>query len=313
MRHRLWLPFALVLLLALTALAPSCGGDDGDDDDSGDDDDDSGPSGDLDGADSWLYQLQELDPEAVGSSNFDVVVSDYSETGEADGEFSTADVAEMKRGGRVALCYVSIGEAENYRWYWNDDWETDPPDWLDDPNPNWPNNYKVRYWDPDWQQIVFDWLDVVVGQGFDGAYLDIIDGYEYWWDKGVEDADERMIEFVRAIRSHTRSQNSDFLIFPQNGSDLVWEADYIDLIDGIGAEDTWFEEDDPIDDAEDIRYKLENLDYVVEEGKTVLAVDYVREADHIAEFYAKARARGYIPYATVKDLDRMVVNEGYEP
>ena len=114
----------LTLLLVFTFAFVSCTGDD-----SGGDNDDAGRSG-LENADSWLYQLQNVDPGRVSDSGFDIIVTDYSEDGTAAGEWSHGDVSRMKEGGRIALCYLSIGEAEDYRWYWEEDWEDDPPGWL---------------------------------------------------------------------------------------------------------------------------------------------------------------------------------------
>ena len=48
-------------------------------------------------------------------------------------------------------------------------------------------------------------------------------------------------------------------------------------------------------------------------GKPVLCTDYCRRPAHIARFYREAQAHGFVPYATVRDLDKMVVNPGYAP
>ena len=83
--------------------------------------------------------------------------------------------------------YISIGEAEDYRFYWDSDWKTNKPAWLEKENPNWKGNYKVRYWESDWQSIIYgtdgSYLKKIIDSGFDGAYLDIIDAFEYFEDK----------------------------------------------------------------------------------------------------------------------------------
>ncbi len=79
---------------------------------------------------------------------------------------------------------MSIGEAEDYRWYWRDEWKKDSPSWLEEENPSWRGNFKVRYWEADWRAILFgssdSYLDHILASSFDGAYLDIIDGFEYF-------------------------------------------------------------------------------------------------------------------------------------
>lgn len=79
---------------------------------------------------------------------------------------------------------MSIGEAENYRYYWQKAWKLHRPKWLDRVNPDWAGNYKVRYWNPEWQKIICgdgdSYLNRILAAGFDGVYLDIIDAFEYY-------------------------------------------------------------------------------------------------------------------------------------
>ena len=61
--------------------------------------------------------------------------------------FTSSEIAQIKNkangGKRLVLAYMSIGEAEDYRYYWQKDWERNKPSWLDAENPDWPGNYKV--------------------------------------------------------------------------------------------------------------------------------------------------------------------------
>jgi cysteinyl-tRNA synthetase len=101
--------------------------------------------------------------------------------------FSKTEISSLQRkpggGRRLVLAYLSIGEAEDYRPYWNPAWKKSPPRWLAAENPGWPGNYTVRYWDPAWQEIITGeggYLDRIIEQGFNGVYLDIIDAFEYF-------------------------------------------------------------------------------------------------------------------------------------
>src|SRR5690606_19523023 len=100
---------------------------------------------------SWGYQLQGADPETIAASAYDMVVIDYSRNGTQARAYSEAEIARMKRkpegGRRIVLAYMSIGEAESYRFYWKDGWGPGTPDWLGRENRQWPDNYAVRYWD----------------------------------------------------------------------------------------------------------------------------------------------------------------------
>jgi len=89
------------------------------------------------------------------------------------------------KAGRKVLAYLSIGEAETYRPYWQAGWgangdgtpDATAPSWLLWENPFWEANYVVRYRDPGWQNLIFASLDKIFAAGFDGVYLDIVDGF----------------------------------------------------------------------------------------------------------------------------------------
>jgi len=51
----------------------------------------------------------------------------------------------------------------------------------------------------------------------------------------------------------------------------------------------------------------------VEAGKLVLTTDYTRRPEQIDDAYARAQARGYVPFVTVRSLGQLIVNEGHEP
>ena len=124
--------------------------------------------------------------DAVTATDYDLVIMDLF-FDEAT-EFEANDVAMLRSksngGNRLVVAYMSIGEAEDYRYYWQSDWTRDKPSWLAAENPAWEGNYKVRYWDPEWQGIIYgdenSYLKKILDAGFDGVYLDIIDAFEYF-------------------------------------------------------------------------------------------------------------------------------------
>lgn len=124
---------------------------------------------------------------AIKATNYDAVLIDafFNEA-----ILGTSDVEQLKvkanGASRIVICYMSIGEAENYRYYWKDEWDTNPPSWMAEENPDWEGNFKVRYWDSEWKNIIYGnqtaYLDLILACGFDGVYLDIIDAFEYFED-----------------------------------------------------------------------------------------------------------------------------------
>ena len=123
--------------------------------------------------------------DAVSATDYDLLILDLFFNDEVLTENDLELLKQKNNGGRrLVICYMSIGEAEEYRYYWNSDWESSPPGWLDDENPNWPGNYKVRYWNDEWKSIIYgsssSYTGLILQAGFDGVYLDIIDAFEYY-------------------------------------------------------------------------------------------------------------------------------------
>ncbi len=126
---------------------------------------------------------------AVKGTNYDVIVIDlfYNEAG-IEKAFGKAEIDQLKSkpggGSRLVIAYMSIGEAEDYRYYWKPEWSSSPPYWLGSENPDWPGNFKVWYWEKEWQDIIINgqdaYLQKILDAGFDGVYLDIIDAFEYF-------------------------------------------------------------------------------------------------------------------------------------
>ena len=122
---------------------------------------------------------------SISSTNFDVIIMDLCHNEFA---YTNSEINQLKiknnNGKRLVICYMSIGEAEDYRYYWQNSWNNNKPEWLEPENPDWEGNFKVKYWDKDWQNIIFgndaSYLKKILDAGFDGVYLDIIDGFEYF-------------------------------------------------------------------------------------------------------------------------------------
>ena len=299
-----------------------------------------------------LYQLQNAEPETIAATSFDVVIMDYSIDGSESGRYSPSDIRLLKggdqgtgdrstgdrsaggrrSGGRELLAYLSIGEAEDYRSYFQSSWVSligkrptkRAPCWLGKTNPDWKGNFKVQYWSADWQQIVLDYLDRIIDDGFDGVYLDIVDAYEYWSDnengEGIllsqEDAALRMIEFVKRISYHARVTRGmrDFLVVPQNAEGILefdtgignlGMDDYLNTISAIGIEDLYYDETRIIS-REVTDHRMQFLERIRRAGKTVIVTDYVdngkRPVDEIiGSFRSRAIQDGFIPYAARTD------------
>jgi len=276
-------------------------------------------------AESWAYQLQNISiDEIVDNSTFDLIVMDYSNDGTDGNKFTDAEISRINNSGKLAISYISIGEAENYRTYWNNNWDADndgipdsgAPDWLGSENPNWKGNYKVKYWNNEWKQIIFSYIDTILSQGFEGIYCDIIDAYYYWAEEvgANPNAAKDMITFVSEIREHVNQFNPNFLILPQNGEYIIWENSvsdsskelYFQSIDAIGIEDVFFDgESDENNSFNPDTLRMEVLNEYQSKGKKVFSVEYLTNSDLIDIYISEAAAHNYIPYRTVRALDQL--------
>lgn len=123
---------------------------------------------------------------AVRATNYDLLLMDLFFNDNS--QFTAPEIASLRDkangGRRLVICYMSIGEAEDYRFYWNQSWKYGEPKWLRKENPNWKGNYKVWYWDPTWKALIVgeneSYLTKILDAGFDGVFLDIVDGFEYF-------------------------------------------------------------------------------------------------------------------------------------
>ena len=133
------------------------------------------------------YSTRQAFVDAVKNTNYDYIIMDFFFDGE---EFTPPQIEELKQkangGKRLLICYMSIGEAENYRYYWQKDWNVGNPSFIVKEDPDWQGNFYVKYWEKDWQDIIFgndnSYLKKILDAGFDGVYLDIIDAFEQFED-----------------------------------------------------------------------------------------------------------------------------------
>jgi len=283
---------------------------------------------------NWAYQLQNADPTEISNSGFELIVIDYSLNGEESGEYSNVQVSEIKNSDKLPIAYLSIGEAEDYRFYWEAKWKTDPPVWLGRENPEWKGNYKVKFWEKEWKDIVFSYMDRIIANGFSGVYLDIVDAFEYWSDDEIDkdltltetDAAERMIDFIKEISDYGRSKaGEDFMVIPQNGERII-DFDkndlYINSITGIGIEDLFYNETSAVKESE-TEYRINFIYKIIKRGKIVFSIDYVDNGSgysgnnkkRIDDYYEKCKKRGYFPYAGLSDreLDELNVINDIQP
>ena len=221
------------------------------------------------------------------------------ENGSGQLQFTKSQIKELHQNKKYVIAYIDIGEAENWRAYYKDM----PKDIIGIENPDWKNCFYVAFWQPYWKQLTYDRVNTYLDQGYDGVYLDMIDVYEYWQKQGITSSKQDAINFVVEISNRVKARNSSLLVIPQNAVELLKEQDYINYIDGVGAEETFYSNDKKASWSSN---DLEFLDYAISKGKFVLSIDYSTKLNNRCNFVNKALAHKFVPFVGPKDLDAFV-------
>ncbi|MBL0317784.1 MAG: endo alpha-1,4 polygalactosaminidase [Alphaproteobacteria bacterium] len=250
---------------------------------------------------SFSIALQNQHYEQINDVSSDLIIIDAD-----DSNLTHEQIQRIKGSGKKIYSYLSIGEAENYRSYWKKSWKRKHPPFLDKENPEWKGNFKVRYWDKEWQDIIFKRLQELVDLGYDGVYLDIIDAFEYYEQKGRKEAAQEMVDFVSLISKHAKQANPDFKIIPQNGLGLLDNPKYLSHIDGVGKEETWYSFDNRPVPNDTNAWDVGLLNKAYAAGKMVLLIDYPTDHQKQCEFIAKAKEKGFIPYVGNRSLNKFI-------
>lgn len=207
---------------------------------------------------NWFYHLgfepSESTLNQMVQSNYDLVVIEPIFTDKGNVDFPINDlVANLHNAAhpKKVIAYVDIGQAEDWRTYWQEGWGIGNPSWIvaNDPD-GWEGNYPVAYWHPEWQDIwlndVDGYLKKLIDAGFDGIYLDWVEAYSD--ENTVEaariagvDPKAKMIGWVGRLKAYGTARNSNFLVIAQNSAELVESDEYVGFIDGLAQEQTWFD------------------------------------------------------------------------
>lgn len=303
----------------------------------------------------WASQIQETQSpgaaDTLAASKYDMLVVEPARTEQEYSLFNTAAlVSQLKASAahdgqhrKLVIAYINAGEAESPRWYWkwSQTWnqgKPKPADWPEfilKPDPEgWGGNFPVAYWDPAWKEIIITgkqgapdkWrdyvsvLDETIRDGFDGVYVDWVEGYD---DPGIVAAAKKaglnpaseMVKFINEMRAYAHKRNPNFLIIVQNGADLIMDApEIVEAVDALAQEHVWakggsdVEWSDPAGydrpaDAEDTETLLKVLRLFRHSGKPVFNIEYaVSKAPGI---YKLSKENGLIPYCTRSSLSQL--------
>ncbi|MFO0547883.1 MAG: endo alpha-1,4 polygalactosaminidase [Polyangiaceae bacterium] len=205
----------------------------------------------------WFYYLDvNLDDgtlQKITTSTYDMVVMDPIVTEQENQDYPIGETVAGLHAAehpKLVFAYIDVGQAEDYRTYWQPDWQIGDPDWITAVDPDgWEGNYPCAYWRPEWKAIWLGaggYMDQILAAGFDGVYLDWIEAYS---DENVlaaaaadgVDAKAEMLKWIGEIGDYGRARDPRFLVIAQNAAELALEPGYSSLVDAIAQEQVWFD------------------------------------------------------------------------
>ena len=252
-------------------------------------------------------------------SGRDWIILDATFAGDTPWERTDLDTIRSVKAGRKVVAYFSIGEAEDYRSYWQSEWVSSgrrtaaAPAWLGIQNPEWKGNYQVKYWNADWQKLMLAAIDDAMARGFDGVYLDIVDGFQTYEQGADGYLDDRMnpetkqtyrrdmVDWVKAIAARARAKDPAALVIPQNGSQLVAENDFVEVISAQGIEDL-FTNGKKLQPASHTDEILGHLKILALAKKPVLLIEYPKTHQGQALSKKLAKENGLVWLVTDRQL-----------
>ncbi len=264
---------------------------------------------------TYINQLQGASFANLQSRDFAIAVVDADNS-----RLTRAQLSQFHSEDRAVFAYASVGEAESFRDYWQDNnWSTNPPDFLLGANPDFAGAYRVKFWDADWQQVVIDRITGLAQQGYKGVLLDVVDAYKISqvisnYDGISGNIRLDMQRFIEKISAEAKAINPEFQIIANGGIGLLNNFEpmfgaaspntsYLEAIDGVNKESTWtiFDTPNPA-----LQNELNYLAIAKNAGKFILAIDYASQDTLQAEFITKALAQGFIPFAGNIALDNNI-------
>ncbi|MFH1654161.1 MAG: hypothetical protein ABIE74_08910 [Pseudomonadota bacterium] len=122
-----------------------------------------------------------------------------------------------------------------------------------------------------------------------------------------------MIKLIEKTAKYSRKKAGDsFIILAQNGLSIMddasdkWREKYLEIIDGVGLEDLFFN----ITDKEDQSYRLRLIKPLFLKNKLILNVEYIPKNMHKKYFdILKKHPYKFIGYSADPDklLDKLVI------
>jgi cysteinyl-tRNA synthetase len=229
---------------------------------------------------TFAVVLQNIKIDRLANLRRDYLIIDYSFDGSQNAEIPFADIARLKESGKKVFAYLCVGEAEDYRFYWKESYNTVWPSWIVRENPDWKGNYLIRYWDSAWKEILLVYMDRIKAAGFDGLFLDKVDAYYDFKEEELPDINkkEEMMSLLRFIMEKNTLEKKDFQIILNGGEELAMEDPVVkDGSLGILVESLYTDGNNKERSAEEYNQREKDLKSLDRLNKKIFILEYATE------------------------------------
>jgi len=284
----------------------------------------------------WFYYL-DFNPgadvyERMAASDYGMLVIEPIVNEQENTDFPIREVVAQLHEApqpKLVIAYIDIGQAEEWRTYWQEGWEIGDPNWIVALDPDgWEGNYPVAYWRDEWRQI---WLEnsgviqLLLDAGFDGVYLDWVEAYS---DENViaaaeedgVDPVEEMRRWVADLANYARQQQPDFIVIAQ---EQVWfdggadndppgdcplprtedEVETDAYVASLSSECRLLYEDYPESTLHvSSEWYLDYLTLALDKGIIIFTVDYALDPANVDWIYRTSRELGFVPFVGERNL-----------
>lgn len=123
-------------------------------------------------------------------------------------------------------------------------------------------------------------------------------------DKNTQKAGKKMQEMVVGISKYARKFNPDFIVIPQNGSELAFQNvdpdkplcnEYMNAIDGIAIEELFLDEKGKADN-----YRINNLKKLPKDKKVIVS-EFVKDKNEEENIIKLNQEVGFVPFIRTAD------------
>lgn len=215
-----------------------------------------------------------------------------------------------------SLAYLSVGEAEEYRWYFQG---IKQGGLLVSENKRFKKNHLLKFWDPQWRAVLYDYLQKIHDAGFNGVYLDLIDAYGRFPKAEQALRATQMAELVIDLRAKMKSiwGNEPALLAIQNAPCLFLELaafkefevqkKFLESFDLLALESTFYFgsnwQDNPWRPQTEVLSCVKKLQSQSLPRKLILGVEYLTGRRQTAKALEALKKHGFLGLVTGRSLD----------